>query len=115
MTEEDPKKTKPIHKHHLIKGLIKNILIGACIIAFCLGVGMMGYHHFEKMDWVDAYANAAMILSGMGPVKAMETTGGKLFAGTYALFSGIVFLFICGVIFLPLVHYFLEKFHIQQK
>ena len=54
-----------------------------------LGIGMIGYHGFEKMPWVDAFVNAAMILSGMGPVATLQTDGGKIFAGCYALFSGI--------------------------
>lgn len=76
---------------------------------------MAGYHYFEEMSWVDAYVNAAMILSGMGPISPMQTVGGKLFAGSYALFSGIVFLFIMALIFAPIVHRFLHKFHMEEK
>lgn len=75
---------------------------------------MFGYHHFEKMSWIDAYVNAAMILSGMGPVEALHTSEGKLFAGTYALFSGIVFLVVIAIIFAPVVHRFLHQFHMDE-
>lgn len=76
---------------------------------------MVGYHHYESMSWTDAYVNAAMILSGMGPMSSLQTAAGKLFAGTYALFSGVVFLVIIGIIFAPLVHHFFMKFHMEQK
>jgi len=108
-------KIQPYSKNKLVGHLIRNVGIGLIIIGCSLSIGMWGYHHFEKMEWVDAYVNASMILSGMGPVGQLQTTEGKLFAGTYALFSGIIFLFICGVIFLPLIHYFLHKFHIQDS
>jgi len=81
------------------------------ITAFALGVGMVGYHFFESMSWVDAFVNAAMILSGMGPLSPLQTVGGKIFAGCYALFSGLAFITILGIIFLPAIHRFLHKFH----
>ena len=90
-----------------------NLLIGAVLIALALLLGMWGYHHFESMSWVDAFANAAMILSGMGPLTPLLTNPGKLFAGCYALFSGLLFIVILGIIFGPLVHRFLHQFHLD--
>ena len=84
-------------------------------IVVALGVGMIGYHSFEQMSWVDAFVNAAMILSGMGPVSTLQTEGGKIFAGCYALFSGIALITIMGIIFAPVVHRFLHKFHLQDE
>jgi hypothetical protein len=95
--------------------LTRNLLIGITVIACCLGVGMLGYHHYEKMSWVDAYVNAAMILSGMGPISPLLTESGKIFAGSYALFSGIIFLFVIALILSPLVHRFLHKFHMEDE
>lgn len=83
------------------------------IILISLLIGMYGYHFFEKMPWVDAYENAAMILSGMGPAEELKTEGGKIFAGTYALFSGIIFLFVMAIIFAPIFKRFLHKFHME--
>ena len=77
-------------------------------------MGMIGYHYFEKMSWIDAYVNAAMILSGMGPVAELKTDTGKIFAGSYALFSGIVFLVVMALILAPALHRFLHKFHIEE-
>jgi len=73
---------------------------------------MAGYHWLEGLSWVDAYVNAAMILGGMGPVTELHTTGGKVFAGTYALFAGIVFLVTVGVVFAPVLHRVMHRFHL---
>jgi hypothetical protein len=96
-----------------VKRIICNLTIGFTIIVFSLGIGMMGYCHFEKMSLVDAYENAAMILSGMGPVNTIETVEGKIFAGTYALFSGIVFLVVIAIIMAPIFHRFFHRFLIK--
>lgn len=98
-----------------IKHLIQNLFIGFFIIGISLGIGMWGYRHFENMSWVDAYENAAMILSGMGPVDTIKTKAGKIFAGSYALFSGIVFLVVIAVIIAPIFHRFFHKFIIREK
>jgi hypothetical protein len=66
------------------------------------------------MSWVDAYVNAAMILSGMGPVSSLQTDAGKIFAGCYALFSGLAFLSSIGIVFAPAFHRFLHKFHVDE-
>lgn len=101
-------------KSHFWIRLIRNIMFGLLLILICLGIGMWGYHHFEKLSWLDSYLSAAMILSGMGPVTELKTVGGKLFAGTYALFSGIGFLIIVGIIFAPIFHRFLHQFHVDE-
>lgn len=95
--------------------LIRNTFIGFLAILIALYIGMMGYHYFERMPWVDAFVNAAMILSGMGPIGELKTSGGKIFAGFYALFSGLMFIFIIGIIFAPVVHRFFTKWHLESK
>lgn len=97
-----------------IRKLGRNLFIGLIIIMISLVFGMIGYHHFENMSWVDAYVNAAMILSGIGPTSELETNAGKIFAGSYALFSGIVFLVVIAVIFAPVIHRFFHKFHLER-
>jgi hypothetical protein len=87
--------------------------VGFLMVLVFLGIGMMGYHFFEGMPWIDAFANAAMILSGMGPLTTLQTSSGKLFAGCYALFSGLAFILIIGFVFAPVVHRFLHKFHLE--
>ncbi|HWA09367.1 MAG TPA: hypothetical protein VG838_07960 [Opitutaceae bacterium] len=88
-------------------------LLGGLVLAACLGVGMAGYHLFEGLGWVDAFVNASMILSGMGPLDPIKSTGGKIFAGAYSLFSGVVFLTTVGFFLLPIIHRFLHKFHLE--
>jgi len=84
-------------------------------IAISLGIGMLGYHHFESLPWIDAYADASMILSGMGPLHQLTTTPGKIFAGTYALFSGLAFITITGLLFGPIIHRFFHKLHLADE
>jgi hypothetical protein len=83
------------------------------VIAGALGIGIAGYRTTEGMSWLDAYLNAAMILGGMGPVGELRTSAGKVFAGTYALFSGIVFLVVAGVLFAPLAHRLMHRLHLE--
>ena len=89
--------------------------IGLGLVALALGMGMLGYHYFEQLPWIDAFANAAMILSGMGPLATLQTAAGKIFAGCYALFSGLGFIVILGVVFAPVVHRFLHTFHVEAE
>jgi hypothetical protein len=74
---------------------------------------MLGYRAFERMSWLDAFLNAAMILGGMGPVSPLQTAGGKFFAGCYAIFSGVVFITMAAVVLAPVVHRFLHRFHLE--
>jgi hypothetical protein len=83
------------------------------ILGFSIGIGTAGYHVFGRLPWVDSFLNACMILTGMGPVDRMETEAGKLFASFYALFSGVAFLTFVGVLFTPVYHRFLHKFHLN--
>ena len=83
------------------------------MVVISLVVGMAGYSYFEHLGFVDAFQNAAMILSGMGPVDSPKSTGGKLFAGLYALYSGFAVLVIAAVMFAPAIHRVLHRFHIQ--
>lgn len=83
----------------------------ALIVVFSLGLGISGYVHFEHLPLLDAFLNSAMLLGGMGPVNAPETHGGKLFAGLYALYAGLVFLAVAGLLLAPMVHRLLHKFH----
>ena len=91
--------------------LAKSLIEAGCLVALALGGGMLGYHVLEGLPWLDAFLNSAMILGGMGPVNVLQTDAGKLFAGMYALFSGLVFLVVVGLVFAPLAHRLLHLFH----
>jgi len=99
--------------HVFIRRVLFHLFLSFGVILISLFIGMTGYHHLEGMDWVTSYENASMILSGMGPVDTIHTTEGKIFAGTYALFSGIVFLIVMAIILAPLVHRFFHKFMVK--
>ena len=102
------------HNRSFLRRFARNLFFGFLIITLSLFMGMWGYHFFEKMSWIDSYVNAAMILSGMGPVSELHTNSGKIFAGSYALFSGIIFLVIIAFIFLPVFHRIFHRFHIEE-
>jgi hypothetical protein len=93
--------------------LARSIGLGLTVVGCSLLIGMLGYHVFEHLGWIDAFANAAMILSGMGPLGELKTSGGKIFAGCYALFSGVAFLTSFGLVFAPVFHRFIHKFHLE--
>jgi hypothetical protein len=91
--------------------LARHVALAAAVVAGSLGMGMAGYVYFEHLTWLDAFVDASMLLGGMGPVHTPETTGGKLFAGCYALYSGLVFLVTIAVVLAPVLHRALHKFH----
>ena len=84
-------------------------------ILFSLGIGMLGYHWTEGMDFTDSFLNASMILTGMGPVQPLSSNTAKIFAGCYAIYSGVAFLSTVAVIFAPVVHRILHKLHLSKK
>ncbi len=96
-----------------LRRVVRHGIMALLIVLASLAFGMVGYHSFEGLTWIDAFVNAAMILGGMGPVNELHTTIGKLFAGFYALYSGIVFLVSAGVLFAPVMHRFLHRFHLE--
>jgi len=88
-------------------------LFALVILAFSLGLGTAGYHVYGALPWLDSFLNASMILTGMGPVDKLDTDAGKLFASFYAIFSGVAFLTFVGVLFGPIYHRFLHRFHLD--
>ena len=91
------------------------IAIGLWIVLTMAGlaIGVAGYAAFEGMSFVDAYVNAAMILSGMGPLGELKTTAGKVFAGSYAILSGLIIVIATGFVLAPIFHRVLHRFHVE--
>ena len=89
--------------------------LGMGLVLASLAIGIAGYMLTEQLAFVDAFLNASMILSGMGPLHSPENTAGKLFAGFYALYSGFAVLGIAAVIFAPVVHRIFHRFHIEME
>lgn len=101
----------PLTRRHFLRRLAAHGGASLALIAVSLAAGMAGYSYFEGLGWRDAFLNAAMLLGGMGPVEVLQTPGGKLFAGLYALYSGLVVLVAAGVLFAPVFHRIIHKFH----
>lgn len=85
------------------------------LIAFVLCLGIAGYHFIAGYNWVDSLLEASMILGGMGPVKELPSDAAKIFASAYALFSGLIFIAVLGLVLSPVVHRILHKFHVDEK
>lgn len=85
------------------------------LLGLSLGIGVLGYHYFNELPWLDSLLNASMILTGMGPVDPMKNEAAKWFASCYAIFSGVAFLSIVSVFLSPLVHRFLHKHHLDES
>lgn len=95
--------------------LFRHSVFAAALVLGSLSLGVLGYRFCGGLGWLDALVNASMILTGMGPVNPIPSVPGKLFASFYALFSGVAFITTVGVLFAPVVHRFLHKFHLEEK
>ena len=101
----------PIDRRRFARRFAGHFLVAAGLIAGSLGAGMVGYVAFEHLSWIDAFLNAAMLLGGMGPVNAPQTDAGKLFAGLFALYAGLVFIVTSALLFSPVLHRLLHRLH----
>ncbi len=91
--------------------MLKSALWASLVVAVSLFIGVVGYHGFEHLPWIDALMNASMILGGMGPVDQLKSVGGKLFASFYALYSGLVLIGLMGLLLAPVFHRLLHSFY----
>lgn len=108
------RRTQPLaHRRVFLKRLLLSASVGLGLIAASLLLGMVGYHVLVDLPWIDSFLDAAMILSGMGPVTTPRTPAGKLFAGLYALYSGLVLIAVAGITFAPVIHRFFHSLHLQ--
>ena len=107
------KSEKLLPRPQFARRMLGAALLWSGITALGLGLGMAGYALTEGMSLIDAFVNAAMILSGMGPVTELKTSGGKIFAGLYAIFSGLFIVIATGFILAPLLHRILHVLHVE--
>jgi hypothetical protein len=98
-----------------IKRLVMALVLALGLILLALMIGIAGYHFIAGFNWIDSLLEAAMILGGMGPIKELPTDTAKVFASVYALFSGIIFIGVMGLILSPVVHRIMHKFHVDEK
>lgn len=106
---------RPISRGAFARRMARHLSLALLLAALSLGFGMSGYMFFEDLAWRDAFLNTAMLMGGMGPVDPPGTPGGKLFAGIFALYAGIVFLLVGGVVLAPVLHRILHHFHWEEK
>ena len=105
---------KLLPRRLFIRRLLKYALISVALILVSLFAGMVGYHVFEGLPWIDSFLNAAMIMGGMGPVNQLHSDAGKIFAGIYALYCGMVLLIAVAIFAAPIFHRFLHHFHMEK-
>jgi hypothetical protein len=111
----ESRKQRPIARAKFVRRLLLHLLAAWGLLLVSLAIGMVGYVHYESLSWRSAFLNAAMLLGGMGPVDPPQTDSGKLFAGFYALYAGLVFIATATLIFTPIAHRLLHKFHWDDK
>ena len=111
----ESRKQQPLPIPKFIRRISICLASAASILGFALLVGLIGYHFIAGFSWVDAFLEASMILTGMGPIGTLKDTGSKIFASLYALFSGLIFLTCIAVILAPVLHRILHKFHIDEE
>ncbi|HET7525351.1 MAG TPA: hypothetical protein VFK10_05345 [Burkholderiaceae bacterium] len=111
----ESRRQPPLTHRTFVQRLLLHAGIALALVVGSLAIGMVGYHALENLSWIDAFLNSAMLLGGMGPVNPPTSDGGKLFAGLYALYAGLVFIVSAGVLFAPVLHRLMHRFHFDEK
>lgn len=111
----ESKSRPPIPRRHFVRRMAVHFAGASALVLASLVLGMLGYEHFERLPWRDAFLNSAMLLGGMGPVDMPQSPNGKLFAGIYALYSGLVFLVTIALLSAPVLHRLLHKVHWEEE
>lgn len=109
-------RTDPLAPRHVfLRRVGKFAFFALAVAGGALAVGVLGYHYIADFTWIDSLLNASMILGGMGPVGDLPSDGAKLFASFYALFSGLVFISVMGIVLAPAAHRALHLFHLDEE
>jgi hypothetical protein len=111
----ESKHKPPLSRERFARRLAAHIAVAIALLVVSLAGGMVGYAVLEDLSWMDAFLNAAMLLGGMGPVNPPQTEAGKLFAGLYALYAGLVFIVTAALVFTPIVHRLIHHFHWDEE
>ena len=104
-----------LSRNKFIKRVINYTLFAIALLTISVAIGVLGYHYFGNLGWLDSFYNASMILTGMGPVNEMTTQAAKIFASFYALFSGVVFLSTVAIFFAPFAHRIMHLLHVDNE
>lgn len=108
-------KRHEILQRRFLRHMGRQALWAGLLVALSLAGGIAGFHHWSQQNWLDAFVNASMLLGGMGPVGDLGPAAGKLFAGFYALYAGLVFLIVAGLLVAPVFHRVLHRFHLEDE
>lgn len=111
----ESRKQPPLTRARFARRLLSHLAAAFGLLVMSLALGMLGYMAFEHLAWIDAFLNASMLLGGMGPVNPPQTAAGKLFAGFYALYAGLVFIVTAALLFTPILHRVLHRFHSDDR
>ncbi|MFM9912094.1 MAG: hypothetical protein ACKVN9_00990 [Methylophilaceae bacterium] len=103
-----------IRREQFVRRVLLHAAIALGLLLFSLLLGLWGYEYYEQLPWRDAFLNSAMLLGGMGPVDPPHSDGGKLFAGLYALYAGLIFLIVAGLVLAPVAHRVMHRFHLDE-
>ncbi|MFC5457611.1 hypothetical protein [Prosthecobacter fluviatilis] len=98
-----------------VRRVLKFATIASAVCGVALGIGILGYHCIAGFSWIDSLLNASMILGGMGPMGDLPSDAAKVFASFYALFSGLVFISVMGIVLAPAAHRALHLFHLEEE
>jgi hypothetical protein len=107
--------SSPLHSRHFFLHFSRNLLLGFSITLVVLAIGMAGYRYFEKMEWLEAYVNSAMVISGVGSLTNPQTDDGKFFVGTYSLVGSAAFIIVVAVVFSPIFHWLFRQVHVDDR
>ena len=111
----EKKSQQVVSVNRFVIRMLKYLGFAGVLIAISVGIGMLGYHHFAKIGWLDSFHMSCLILTGMGPVVEMKSDGSKIFSSLYALYSGVAFLSITAVVFSPIIHRLLHILHVEDE
>ncbi len=111
----EKKSQQVVSVNRFVIRMLKYVGFAGVLIAISVGIGMIGYHHFADIGWIDSFHMSCLILTGMGPVVEMKSVGAKLFSSFYALYSGVAFLSITAVVFSPIIHRLLHILHVEDE
>ena len=113
MLERKHEKLAPLSV--FVRRMANSVAMAGLLVAAALSIGISGYHWIAGLSWVDSLLEASMILGGMGPINPLPTTAAKIFASAYALFSGLMFIGVMGIVLMPVAHRLLHKFHFEER
>jgi hypothetical protein len=108
-------RTQPLSRGQFIRRLVGHLGLAGALVGLSVLGGMVGYRHFEGLSWLDGFLETAMLLGGMGAIHPPQTDGGKLFAGCFALYAGLIFIVTAAIMLAPMAHRIMHRLHWDEE